>query len=271
MSSLLERRLSTRREAGELAFLPFLVVGDPGPDRFLEAANVLVEAGADALELGFPYTDPSADGPVIQAADERALAAGMTTDGCFEVVRRFREQNDVPVSLLVYFNLVLQAGLERFYEKARDSGIDAVLIADLPLELAGPAFAAARAAGVAPVALASAVTTRERAVRLAEVGEGYVYAAARVGVTGARDDAPQDSLSELVTRLRGARVTLPVLAGFGLSTPQHVEAVRAAGADGAIVGSALVRAVAEADGFESGLERLGALAAELARAAHTPP
>lgn len=269
MTGMLSQRLSHRGARGELAFLPFLVTGDPGPEAFLEAADVLAEAGADALELGFPYTDPSADGPVIQAADERALAAGMTTELCFDAVGRFRAKHDVPVSLLVYYNLVLQAGLETFYAKARDAGIDAVLVADLPLELAAPAFEAARAANVAPVGLASAVTTPARAARLAEVSEGYIYAAARVGVTGAReDDVPQASLAALVERLRNAQVDLPILAGFGLSTPEHVQAVRAAGAQGAIVGSALVKILAEASSFEDGLRGLGAKAAELAGAAH---
>lgn len=268
MTRLLDQKLAQRRTEGHLAFMPFLVVGDPDCERFLEAARTLADGGADALELGFPYSDPSADGPVIQAADERALASGITTEGCFQAIERFRKERDVPVSLLVYYNLVLQFGPDRFYARARASGIDAVLVADLPLELAASTFESARRHQVAPVCLASAVTTDARAALLRDAGESYVYAAARVGITGERSDGPASTLGQLVERLRCAGLTRPVLAGFGLSTPAHVRAVGMAGADGAIVGSALVRALADAPTFETGLVQLRGLATELAHAAH---
>lgn len=243
---LLDARLAALRAEGRLAFVPFVVVGDPDPETFLRLADALVEAGADALELGFPYSDPSADGPVIQAADDRALAAGVTTSTAFDLVKRLRERHEIPISLLVYFNLVLQTGIDAFYARARASGIDAVLVADVPLELSGPLVEAARRSGVAPVFLASAVTGPERAEQLRPIAEGYVYAAARVGITGVREDFAGTPLAALVERLRAAGLSLPILAGFGLSTPEHVRAVAAAGADGAIVGSAIVRALADA-------------------------
>lgn len=269
MTRLLDRRLATLRSEGRLAFMPFLVIGDPDPEGFLDLAHTLVESGADALELGFPYSDPPADGPVIQAADARALRAGVDTGRAFELVAALRARHEVPVSVLVYYNLVLQHGLDAFYARAREVGIDAVLVADVPLELAGPLVERARAHGVAPVFLASALTSPERACRLGELGESYVYAAARVGVTGARDELAERPLEGLVGRLRDAGVGLPILAGFGLSTPAHVRSVGAAGADGAIVGSALVRAAAEAlPDREAGRAAVAALARSLAAAAH---
>lgn len=269
MSRLLDDRLARRRSQGHLAFMPFLVVGDPHPEGFLAAAETLADSGADALELGFPYTDPSADGPVIQAADARALASGTNTTQAFERVAQFRKRREVPVSLLVYYNLVLQFGLDRFYGHARDAGIDAVLVADVPLELSAPLSRAAQTHGVAPVGLASAVTTEERAKSLRDYSESYIYAAARVGITGAQDVVAQPALGGLVTRLRGAGNTLPILAGFGLSRPAHIAAVRDAGADGAIVGSALVGLLAEhLPQLQDGLRALGARATELAKAAH---
>lgn len=241
----LERTLRATRAEGRPAFVPFLVVGDPNPDGFLMLADALVQAGADVLELGFPFSDPPADGPVIQAADQRALAAGVSTSRALELCQEVhRRHPQVALSLLVYFNLVLQRGIPRFYRDAAQAGVDAVLVADVPMELADPLWTAAGDSGVAPVCLASAATDAARAAVLAPRAEGYVYAAARVGVTGARSDIEDDQLASLVRRLRSAGVEVPILAGFGISTPEHIQKVAAAGADGAIVGSALVAAAA---------------------------
>ncbi len=271
MTRLLERRLAELRAEQKLAFVPFLVVGDPSPEGFLAYVDTLVAAGADALELGLPYSDPPADGPVIQAADQRALAANVTPASALDLIAGARARHpSVPASLLVYHNLVLQAGVGPFYARARAAGVDAVLVADVPLELSGPLVAAARAHDVAPVFLASAVTTDARARRLAEVAEGYIYAAARVGVTGAKETLDGGPLTALVDRLRQARIGLPVLAGFGLSTPAHVAAARSAGADGVIVGSALVAAAAEKlPDPAAAAAALFSLAARLAAAAHS--
>lgn len=269
MTRLLDARLAARRSAGKLAFMPFLVVGDPSPEGFVAAAETLVDAGADALELGFPYTDPSADGPVIQAADARALAAGTTTSRAFELIAQLRARREIPVSLLVYYNLVLQFGLDRFYGHAREAGIDAVLVADVPFELAEPLVRSARVHDVAPVCLASAVTTEARARTLRDLGESYIYAAARVGITGAQTNVAQPALGGLVERLRAAGNELPILAGFGLSRPEHIHAVRDAGADGAIVGSALVSAMAQhLPRLQDGLQALRSEAEALGNAAH---
>lgn len=232
------RSAQVTAEGGSL-FVPFLVVGDPDPSLSLQLACDLVEAGADALELGFAFSDPPADGPVVQAADQRALAAGMTVAGAFDWIARLRAHTDVPVSLLVYLNLVLQHGIEDFYARAAEVGVDAILVADLPPEHAAPCIAAARKRDVATVFLASELSTPERLGRISTVCRGYVYALARVGVTGARSEV-QAGLASALDRMRAA-IDLPLLVGFGISTPDHVRAARRAGAHGVIVGSALVR------------------------------
>lgn len=233
-------------------FVPFLVVGDPDPTTSLRMARALVDAGADALELGLPFSDPPADGPVVQAADERALAAGVTTATVFEWIGELRKTTDVPVSLLVYYNLVLQFGVEAFYARAAEVGVDAVLVADLPPEHSDAVVAAARPAGVSTVYLASELSTPERLERIARVCRGYVYALARVGVTGARSDVVP-TLEPALDRMRSA-LGLPLLVGFGISSPDNVRAALSAGADGVIVGSALVRHIEQNLGDPDAME-----------------
>ena len=225
------------------AFVPFLVIGDPGFGASLALADALVAAGADALELGLPFSDPPADGPVIQAADHRALAAGMTTPRVFDWLEAVRRKHDLPISLLVYLNLVMQYGEDAFYARCGELGVDAVLVADLPPEHADSARASARAHGVATVFLASELSTPARLTRIGAACDGYVYALARVGVTGERSDM-NDGLAAALDRM-GAHIPLPRLVGFGISSPAHVRAALAAGAEGVIVGSAIVRRVAE--------------------------
>lgn len=264
----LDQQLAKARSEDRLSFLPFLVVGDPNPGDFLRMAKAMVEAGADALELGLPYSDPPADGPVVQAADIRALEAGITTAKALELIKQVHTQHNIPISLLVYYNLVLQTGVDEFFRQARDAGIDAVLVADVPFELCPPIFEIAKEHGVSPVCLASALTTVERAQMINDLGEGYIYAAARVGITGVQSNVAASALTGLVSRLKEVNVKLPIIAGFGLSQPEHIQAVREAGADGFIVGSALIRNMAShLDNFELALETTQNLARQLAAAA----
>ena len=242
-SSKLDRVLTALRERGEGAFMPFLVVGDPALDTTVQLSDVLVEAGADILEFGFPFSDPPADGRVVQAADERSLAAGTTPRKAFDVIERIRARHEQPIVLLMYYNLILQYGVEAFYHRAAAAGVDGVLIADLPIELGDQAAAAAARHGIAPIYIVSALTSDERAQRLSEAGSGFLYVVARIGTTGVRDEL-SDTLPATMQRLKKV-TTLPLIAGFGISTPSHVRSVLDGGADGAITGSALVRCVAE--------------------------
>lgn len=235
----LRQRLLDLRAQGRGALVPFVVLGDPDLETSDALLQALVRGGADALELGLPFSDPPADGPVIQAADVRALQAGIRVDDCFALLRRHAARSDVPVSLLVYWNLVLQRGVDRFYADCAASGVDAVLVADLPLQEADEALAAARKHGVAPVLLATPLSSDARLRAVAAVADGYLYVTARIGVTGAVSGVDAGLRAELA-RI-SALTDLPLLCGFGIGGPAEVAAVLAAGAHGAIVGSALVR------------------------------
>jgi tryptophan synthase alpha chain len=236
---------------GEGAFMPFVVIGDPDFTTCLRITGELVEAGADILEFGFPFSDPPADGPVIQASDVRALEAGMTPPRAFEFLDEVKRRYDKPVALLMYFNLIMQYGVEAFYARAAKAGVDAVLVADVPIEASAELIAAARQAEVAPIFIGSRLTSDDRLRQVAKVADGYLYAVARVGITGEQAGV-DDTLADTLKRLKEA-VDVPVLAGFGISTPEHVRTVLAGGADGVICGSALVRRIEEHLGDEEGM------------------
>lgn len=224
---------------GEGAFVPFLMLGDPDPEASLAAARALVLGGADALELGLPFSDPIADGPVIQAAAARALAHGTRRAACWQIVRTLREENpSLPIGLLVYANLVWQDPAA-FYAEAARAGVDSVLVADLPTDEAGTVIAAAHQAGIAPVFIAPPNADGGRLARIARLTEGYTYVTSREGVTGA-DDRLRRNQSTLLRQL-GELKAPPALLGFGISNPEQVRAALAMGAAGAISGSAVVQ------------------------------
>jgi len=235
-------RFARRRAEGRPAFVAFLTAGDPSLDRTVEAAVELDRAGVDVLELGVPFSDPLADGPVIQRASERALARGVTLPRVLDVVRRIRERSALPILLFSYFNPLLQHGLARLADEAKAAGVDGSLVTDLPPEEAGEWIAVARGAGLDTVFLASPTSPPQRLRRVAEASRGFVYAISRTGVTGERQALSEDA-RPLVERLR-ALTDVPVALGFGLSTPEQVGEA-AAVADGVVVGSALVRFLEE--------------------------
>lgn len=239
--SELARVLTSLAEREEGALMPFLVAGDPDFHRCLEMFGALDRAGADIFELGFPFSDPVADGPVIQAADRRALAAGMNTNRAFELLDVLHDQYKKPIVLLLYYNLVLQYGVDEFYRRAADAGVRGILAADVPLEHADEILGAAKAHGIDPIFIASERSSDERLGRIGELGAGFVYTVARLGVTGDRPKL-SSGLGPLVERVK-QRTGLPALAGFGISTPAQVRSVLDLGADGAIVGSAIVRRI----------------------------
>jgi tryptophan synthase alpha chain len=235
-------RFESRAREGKKAFVAFLTAGDPSLDRTVEAAVELDEAGADVLELGVPFSDPLADGPVIQRSSERALRRGTTLASVFEAVRRIRKRTEIPLVLFSYYNPLLRHGLERVARQASEEGVDGVLVTDLPPEEAEPWLAAARPAGLDTVFLAAPTSPDERLRRVAGASRGFVYAVSRTGVTGERQ-ALSDDASPLVARLH-ALTDVPVALGFGISTPEQV-ARAAAVADAVVVGSALVRFLEE--------------------------
>ena len=234
---------SRLRAAGEGAFVPFVMLGDPTPEMSEEVVEALIDGGADALELGAPFSDPVADGPTIQRAHIRALAAGAGFASCLEVVSRVRQRHpDLPIGMLIYGNVPFSVGLEGFYARCAGAGIDSVLLPDVPVR-ESPAFsAAAEAAGIDAVYIAPPAAAAETLDAVAAASRGYVYAVSRVGVTGTEHASSTAGLAESVARLR-ADAAAPVMLGFGISRPDQVAEAVAAGADGAISGSATVRIV----------------------------
>ena len=220
-------RLARRKQEGRPAFVAFLTAGDPSLDATVAAALALEAAGADVLELGVPFSDPLADGPVIQRSSERALARGVTLERVLETVVRIREKSELPLVLFSYLNPLLQRGLARALGEAKSAGVDGVLVTDLPPEEAGEWIPAARKAGVDTIFLASPTSPDERLRRVAEASRGFVYAISRTGVTGERQ-ALSDEARPLVERLR-ALTDVPVALGFGISTPEQVKEVSAVG------------------------------------------
>lgn len=228
------------RLEGELAFIPFVVLGDPTPDESLAVVDALVEGGADMLELGIPFSDPIADGPTIQAASLRAREAGTTPGRALELLVEVRRRHpSIPIGLLVYANLVR---LDAFYAEVASAGADSVLVADVPTREAAPYVEAARAAGVAPVMIAPPNASDATLDRVAELSEGYTYVVTRRGVTGAEQEAGTADRRGMLEALKTRGAPPPVL-GFGISTPEHMRAAREAGAMGAISGSAVVRRI----------------------------
>ena len=263
MSAISETFARCRAE-GRAAFVPFIVAGDPDLATTEELLSVLAEAGADLIEIGVPFSDPIADGPVIQAAGQRALAAGATLERILASIARVRGRLGVPLVLFSYANPILVHGAARFAEKAAASGVDGVLIVDLPPEEAAAEVSPALAAhGLDRILLLAPTSGPERIDLVARAGSGFVYYVSRTGVTGEREALA----AELPRQLRAVRrrLRLPVVVGFGISTPAQVAAV-APLADGVVVGSALVRLLHDCRDEPERLALVAARARQLAAA-----
>jgi len=231
-------------ERGEGAFIPFLMLGDPEPATCRLALDAVLRGGADALELGLPFSDPVADGPVIQAAAIRALGAGVRLADCWAIVAETRRSHpDLPLGLLTYANLVVHRGMDVFYGEAAAAGVDSVLVADLPVAAADAFRAAAERHGIAPVFIAPPNAEPARLAAIAGATRGYTYVVTRAGVTGADETLSRDG-SALLDRLAALGAAPPVL-GFGIAHPAQVRQGLAMGARGVISGSAVVQRIAE--------------------------
>jgi len=228
------------RDEGRAAFIGYLTAGDPDADSTVRLAGALARAGADVLELGVPFSDPIADGPVLQRAASRALAAGTTLESVFEIARRIRETAPMALVLFSYVNPILRFGSAAAASAARSAGFDGALLTDVPPEESGEIHPLLREAGLDTILLVSPTSPPRRMADAARLSSGFLYVVSRPGTTGARDRLPAD-LPRTVSRARRAARKLPVAIGFGISTP---EAARAAArlADGVVVGSAIVQA-----------------------------
>ncbi|MFC3034661.1 tryptophan synthase subunit alpha [Pseudoalteromonas fenneropenaei] len=229
-------------EANQGAFVPFVTIGDPNKALSIEIIKALIDGGADALELGIPFSDPIADGPVIQSANIRALDANINTADSLDIIKAVREYNaDIPIGLLLYSNLVFARGVEQFYADAKAAGVDSVLVADVPLHESKRFRQAAMSNDIAPIFIATPNADDDTLRQCASYGRGYTYLLSRAGVTGT-DTAAQMPADTMVNKLRDYRAA-PALLGFGISTPEHVKQALDAGAAGAISGSAVVKII----------------------------
>ncbi|MDQ4431940.1 tryptophan synthase subunit alpha [Yokenella regensburgei] len=232
-------QLKARKEG---AFVPFVTLGDPTPEQSLKIIDTLIEAGADALELGIPFSDPLADGPTIQNATLRAFASGVTPTQCFEMLAAIRQKHPtIPIGLLMYANLVFNRGIDAFYAECARVGVDSVLVADVPVEESAEFRQAAMRHNVAPIFICPPNADDDLLRQIVSYGRGYTYLLSRAGVTGAENRAalPLHHLVEKLTEYHAA----PPLQGFGISAPDQVAGALSAGAAGAISGSAIVKII----------------------------
>ncbi|WP_413738765.1 tryptophan synthase subunit alpha [Sodalis sp. RH21] len=233
---------ATLRQRKEGAFVPFVTLGDPNPELSLQIIDTLIEAGADALELGIPFSDPLADGPTIQSATLRAFSSGVTPDRCFDMLAAIRRKYpDIPIGLLMYANLVFNKGIDEFYARCAQVGVDSVLVADVPLEESLPFRTAAMRHGVAPIFICPPNASQDLLREIASFGRAYTYLLSRAGVTGSENHG-HVPLGHLVSALKEFNAA-PSLQGFGISEPAQVREALAAGAAGAISGSAIVKII----------------------------
>ncbi len=256
--------LRSRREG---ALVAYLTGGDPNPREFLQNAAALAEGGADIIEIGIPFSDPIADGPVIQASSQRALVSGATPRSVLGLTRQLSHSYPrIPLVLLTYYNPILAMGLDKFMEKAHQSGASGTVVPDLPVEESNDYGRAALNHEVDTVFLTAPNTSKHRLEKIVGQTTGFLYLVSLFGVTGPRESLSRTALSS-VKRVKDFSRNTPAVAGFGISKPEHVSALMQSGADGAIVGSALVRLVSEnLDGSNSTPSLLKQRVSELKRA-----
>ena len=249
MVNRIDTSLLEARRAGRIAVAPFLTIGYPDLGTSEELAAAVIESGADLLELGVPFSDPLAEGPIIQRTSFRALQNGISLSACIGVVKRLRSRGvEAPLIFMGYYNPILSYGMELFAADASGAGIDGVIVVDLPTEEAGELKGLCERSGLYLIPLLAPTSTDRRIAHACEDANGFVYCVSLTGVTGARSDLAAD-LPDLVKRIR-RHTDLPVLIGFGISTREHVETVGGF-ADGVAVGSALLDAVGRAPDGEA--------------------
>lgn len=219
------------------AFIPFITCGDPSLEVTMEIATEMEKAGADLIELGIPFSDPTAEGPVIQEASIRALAGGVTTDKVFDMVKKLRQNIKIPMVFMTYANVVFSYGTERFAKRASEAGMDGIILPDVPFEEREEFVPVCRKYGLDMISLI-APTSHERAAMIAKEADGFLYCVSSLGVTGVRSSIGTD-IGEMISLVKANR-DIPCAVGFGISTPQQAREV-ARYADGVIVGSAIVK------------------------------
>jgi tryptophan synthase alpha chain len=261
--SNIKNALGALKDRGEEALVTFITAGDPDLATSEQIIHVLVESGVDLIELGFPFSDPMADGPTIQMASERSLAAGTTLRGVIEMVARVRRHSNVPIVLMGYYNPVFCYGLENFARDAAAAGVDGLLLVDLPPEEAGELHPYLKTAGIDLITLLAPTSDAIRSARLAAAAEGFLYYVSMTGVTGSKQ-VDAGAISAAVKDLRG-QSPVPVAVGFGISTPEDAKAV-ARIADAVVVGSALVKLIDQWSGSPKLLDEVRSFVGQLKQA-----
>ena len=247
-------RFQTLRSQQQCALIPFITAGDPDLDTTAKALQILDQNGADLIELGVPYSDPLADGPVIQAAATRALAKGTKLDPVLEMVSAVAPQLRSPLILFTYYNPILHRGVETFLQQIKQAGVQGLVVPDLPLEEAETLIKPASAIGIELILLVAPTTPKERIEAIARQSQGFIYLVSVTGVTGIRSGI-ESRVQDLLQQLRST-TDKPIGVGFGISAPDHARQVKDWGADAAIVGSAFVKRLADGTP-EQGLEAIG--------------
>nr|DAD36655.1 TPA_asm: hypothetical protein HUJ06_007296 [Nelumbo nucifera] len=242
------------KQKGKVAFIPYITAGDPDLSTTAEALKVLDSCGSDIIELGVPYSDPLADGPVIQAAATRALARGTNFDAIVSMLKEVVPQLSCPIALFSYYNPILKRGIEKFMSTVKDAGVHGLVVPDVPLEETGILRKEAVKNKIELVLLTTPTTPTDRMKAIVEASEGFVYLVSTVGVTGARSSV-SSRVQSLIQEIKEA-TDKPVAVGFGISKPEHVKQVSGWGADGVIVGSAMVKVLGDAKSPEEGLKDL---------------
>ncbi|KAG4928093.1 Tryptophan synthase alpha chain [Glycine max] len=246
------------KKEGKVAFIPYITAGDPDLSTTAEALKLLDSCGSDIIELGIPYSDPLADGPVIQAAATRSLAKGTNFNVIIDMLKEVVPQLSCPIALFTYYNPILKRGTEKFMSTIRDTGVHGLVVPDVPLEETETLRTEAKKHGIELVLLTTPTTPPDRMKAIVDVAEGFVYLVSSVGVTGARASV-SGSVQSLLQEIKEA-TTKPVAVGFGISKPEHVAGW---GADGVIVGSAIVKVLGEAKSPQEGLKELEVLTRSL--------
>jgi len=263
----IKEKFQNAKAAGEGLLIGYITAGDPTPEATPKLADALIRGGVDILELGLPFSDPIADGPTIQEASLRALNAGTTPLKVLKIAGQIKAQHDIPLVVMTYYNPVFHHGVEGFLKKAKEAGVDGSIVPDLPVEEAAEYRKAAEATGLDTVFLASPATSDERLGKIVAASSGFMYLVSRFGVTGAQSSVA-DSTVALIGRVQKAAAgKIPLAVGFGISKPEHVRRVIAAGADAAIVGSAFINIVHKNHGdLEAAARELYGAAFELKNA-----
>jgi len=247
------------------AFMPYVCLGDPSEEFSLKLIETLVNNGADALELGIPFSDPIADGKTIQEASARALKNGMNPEKAIHLIKKIREKGiSVPITVMTYYNIVYNAGIEKFVKSLKENGADALLVPDAPIEESEELHGVCEKNGVDLVYLVAPNTSEERLKKIADECKGFLYAVSLYGTTGAKEKVSDEAI-ELVKRAK-KECSLPVAVGFGISKPEHASEIIKAGADGVIIGSELINRYRKYDDEEKALEDIAEFTRDVKKA-----